>query len=43
MSYIAVNGKEIKDNQTYTLATSSYIGGGGDGYSMLKNCKVKVD
>jgi len=37
-----VGGKRIDPNATYTLATSSFLVGGGDGYTMLKDAKVLI-
>ncbi len=33
------NGVELDKSATYTLATNDYVGGGGDGYTMLKGAK----
>ncbi|NRB46834.1 MAG: 5'-nucleotidase C-terminal domain-containing protein [Saprospiraceae bacterium] len=35
-----VNGKDIKETNKYTVSCSSFVAGGGDGFSMLKNGKV---
>lgn len=40
---VLVHDKPLDDNATYTLATNDYVGGGGDGYGMLRNGKVLVD
>ena len=34
---VKVNGNAIKANKYYTIASNSFILGGGDGYSMFKN------
>ena len=31
-----VNGQQIEDDRRYTIACSSYVGNGGDGFTMLK-------
>ena len=36
---VMVNGKPLDPNKVYTLVTNSYMAGGGDGYSMLKEWK----
>ncbi len=33
---VKINGKPLDPNKTYIFATNSYLAGGGDGYSMLK-------
>lgn len=38
----SVAGKNIDLAKTYTLATSSFLVGGGDGYTMLKDAKVLI-
>lgn len=40
---VTVGGKPLDDAATYTLATNDYVGGGGDGYGMLRKAKVLVD
>lgn len=40
---VTVGGKPLDDNATYTLATNDYVGGGGDGYGMLRQAKVVID
>ncbi len=37
-----VGGKPIDSNAIYSLATSNFLVGGGDGYTMLKNAKVLI-
>jgi 5'-nucleotidase len=37
-----VNAKPIDPNAKYTIATSNFLVGGGDGYSMLKDAKVLI-
>lgn len=37
---IEVGGAPLREDQTYTLATSNYLAGGGDGYQPLKNLPV---
>jgi 5'-nucleotidase/UDP-sugar diphosphatase len=37
---LAVNGRALKDEAGYRLATSNYLAGGGDGYAMLKGLPV---
>jgi 5'-nucleotidase len=40
---IAVGGKPLEENKTYTLATSDFlVSRGGDGYTMLKNAKILI-
>jgi 5'-nucleotidase len=34
---ITINGKALDDKQNYTLATTVYVVGGGDGYNMFAN------
>ena len=36
---VAVGGKPLDDEATYTLATNDYMVGGGDGYAMFKDAK----
>jgi len=40
---VTVGGKPLDDGATYTLATNDYVGGGGDGYGMLRQAKVLID
>jgi 2',3'-cyclic-nucleotide 2'-phosphodiesterase (5'-nucleotidase family) len=40
---VTVNGQPLRLNQTYTLAITTYLLGGGDGYAMLKTAKVLSD
>jgi 5'-nucleotidase len=37
---LLVNGRTLKDEASYRLATSNYLAGGGDGYAMLKGLPV---
>ena len=37
---IKVNGEELDLNKKYTISSSSFILGGGDGYSMFSNCET---
>ncbi|PTL75346.1 bifunctional UDP-sugar hydrolase/5'-nucleotidase [Vitiosangium sp. GDMCC 1.1324] len=37
-----VNGEPLDPKRTYTLATNSYMSGGGDGYTMFKGAKYRV-
>ena len=40
---ITVNGQPLDEKKTYTLATTSYVAGGGDGYAMFKNAKLLIE
>lgn len=40
---VTVGGAPLDDSATYTLATNDYVGGGGDGYGMLRQAKVLID
>lgn len=40
---ILVNRQPLKDDAEYTIATSPFIAGGGDGYAMLKPVKPEGD
>ncbi|CCG40983.1 bifunctional metallophosphatase/5'-nucleotidase [Magnetospirillum molischianum] len=40
---IFIGGMALQDDKTYRLATSDYLGHGGDGYSGLKQARVIVD
>ncbi len=40
---VTVGGAPLDDAATYTLATNDYVGGGGDGYGMLRQAKVLID
>ena len=40
---VTVAGKPLDDSATYTLATNDYVGGGGDGYGMLRKARVLID
>ena len=37
-----VGGKPVDPNAIYTIATSNFLVGGGDGYTMLKDAKVLI-
>jgi 5'-nucleotidase len=39
---LTVNGKPLDDRKTYTLATTDYVAGGGDGYAMLKDARLLI-
>jgi 5'-nucleotidase len=39
---LTVNGKALDDRKTYTLATTDYVAGGGDGYAMLKDARLLI-
>jgi 5'-nucleotidase len=39
---VTVNGEPLEPKRTYTLATNSYMSGGGDGYSMFKGAKYRI-
>jgi 5'-nucleotidase len=39
---VSVLGEPLEPKRTYTLATNSYISGGGDGYTMFKGAKYQV-
>jgi 5'-nucleotidase len=40
---VFVNGQPLEEKKSYTLAVTSYIAGGGDGYSMLKGAQQLID
>lgn len=40
---VTVGGKPLDDAATYSLATNDYVGGGGDGYGVLRKAKVLID
>jgi 5'-nucleotidase len=40
ISNLTVNGKPVNDRANYTLAVTSYVADGGDGYEMLKGARV---
>jgi 5'-nucleotidase / UDP-sugar diphosphatase len=40
---ITVNGKPLDKKRKYKVAFNSFIAGGGDGYTPLKNLKTKKD
>jgi 5'-nucleotidase len=39
---LTVNGQPLDDRKTYTLATTDYVAGGGDGYAMLKDARLLI-
>lgn len=39
---MSINGEPLDPKRTYTMATNSFIYGGGDGYTMLKGAKLRV-
>ncbi|HEX5753326.1 MAG TPA: bifunctional UDP-sugar hydrolase/5'-nucleotidase [Archangium sp.] len=39
---VTVNGEPLDVKRTYSLATNSYMSGGGDGYTMFKGAKYRV-
>jgi 5'-nucleotidase len=39
---VTVNGQPLDPKRKYTLATNSYMAGGGDGYTMFKGAKYRV-
>jgi 5'-nucleotidase len=39
---VTVNGEPLDPKRTYSLATNSYMSGGGDGYTMFKGAKYRV-
>jgi 2',3'-cyclic-nucleotide 2'-phosphodiesterase (5'-nucleotidase family) len=40
---LAVGGRPVEDGRRYTLATTDYLAGGRDGYTLLKDARVRVD
>lgn len=38
-----VNGQPLDEKKTYTLACTSFVANGGDGYAMLKGAKTPID
>jgi 5'-nucleotidase len=40
---IIVNSQPLDEKKTYTLAVTSYIAGGGDGYAMFKNARLLLE
>ncbi len=40
---VTVNGQPLDEKKTYTLAATTYIAGGGDGYAMFKNAKLLIE
>jgi 5'-nucleotidase len=39
---VAVNGQPLDDNRTYTLASGTYLLGGGDGYTMFRDAEYLI-
>jgi 5'-nucleotidase len=39
---VTVGGQPLEDRKTYTLATNSFLTGGGDGYKMFKDLKYLI-
>ena len=39
---VRVHGEPLEPQRTYTLATNSFLSGGGDGYVMFKGAKYRV-
>ncbi|WP_375771980.1 bifunctional metallophosphatase/5'-nucleotidase [Archangium gephyra] len=39
---VTVNGEPLDARRTYSLATNSYMSGGGDGYTMFKGARYRV-
>lgn len=37
---VAVNGQPLDEKRSYKLALTTYLAGGGDGYSMFKGAKM---
>jgi 5'-nucleotidase len=40
---ITVNGQPLDEKKIYTLACTSFVANGGDGYAMLKGAKLLID
>lgn len=40
---LKVNGQPLDEKKTYTLACTSFVANGGDGYTMLKGAKLLID
>ena len=40
---VAVNGQPFDEKRSYKLALTTYLAGGGDGYSMFKGAKMLID
>lgn len=40
---IKIQGEPIDDEREYKVAMKNYISGGGDGFTMFKDCKYLVD
>ncbi len=43
VSNVKVGGKALDPAATYTLATNSFMAGGGDGFGMLEGARVLID
>lgn len=43
VSGITVGGRPLVENRRYTLATNSYVLGGGDGYRMFRNARELIN
>lgn len=39
---VTVGGRPLVENARYTLATNTYVLGGGDGYTMFRNARVLI-
>lgn len=37
-----VNGKELSDTQTYTVAKSGFVANGGDGYEIFTQIRLST-
>jgi 5'-nucleotidase/UDP-sugar diphosphatase len=37
---VLVDNKPLDEKKVYTVATNDFVAAGGDGYDMLKDCKV---
>ncbi|MBA2340289.1 MAG: 5'-nucleotidase C-terminal domain-containing protein [Pyrinomonadaceae bacterium] len=40
---VSINNQPLDDRKTYTLATSAYVYGGGDGYTMLRSARPVIN
>ncbi len=40
---VAVNGQPLDEKKSYTLALTTYLANGGDGYTMFKGAKLLID